>query len=107
MVTQLPLTAEAGLVPGAEQRVYCTQDAPLRLADGTPLHLEWIIEGDEGELYRVPAEPNGWLKRTLFQGQPQTLARVPASKAAFVMWLTQSDGNTLTGAEHASHGGHT
>ncbi|HEX9987528.1 MAG TPA: hypothetical protein VGE45_03510 [Chloroflexia bacterium] len=95
MVKQLPLTANAGLVPGITRRVYCTEDAPLRLADGTPLHLEWIIEGDEGELYRVPAEPNGWLKRTPFQGQSQKLTWVPAPKAAFVLWLTQSDENAL------------
>ncbi|HYO48800.1 MAG TPA: hypothetical protein VEW94_03020 [Chloroflexia bacterium] len=107
MVKQLPLTAEAGLEPGAERRVYRTEHAPLRLADGTPLYLEWIIEGDEGDLYRVPAEPNGWLKRTPFQGQPQKLTRVPTPKAAFVLWLTQSDENTPAGAGHATHGGHT
>ncbi len=107
MVKQLPLTAEAGLVPGVERRVYCTEHAPLRLADGTPLYLEWIIEGDEGELYRVPAEPNGWLKRAPFKEQPQKLTRVPAPKAASVLWLTHADVNTLDGPRHASHGGHT
>jgi hypothetical protein len=107
MVKQLPLTAEASPVQRAARKVYCTEDAPLRLADGTPLHLEWIIEGDEGELYRVPSEPNGWLKRTPFQGQPQKLARVPTPKAASVLRLTHADVNTLDGPGHARHGGHT
>jgi hypothetical protein len=107
MVKQLALTAEAGLVPGVARKVYCTEDAPLRLADGTPLHLEWIIEGDEGDLYRVPAEPNGWLKRTPFQEQPQKLTRVPAPKAASVLWLTHADVNRLDEPGHARHGGRT
>lgn len=62
MMDQPSLIAETDITPKVAQRVYCAEDSPLRLGDGTPLHLEWVIEGKDGELYRVLSEPGGWLR---------------------------------------------
>ena len=69
MVDQPPLRAETDIIPKVTQRVYCAEDLPLRLGDGTPLHLEWVIEGRDGELYRVRSELGGWLRRTPYCGE--------------------------------------
>ena len=72
-------------------RVYCTEGAPLSMADGTPLYLEWIIEGEDGKLYVVPAEPEGWLSRVPYTGQPHRLVPVCPQKAEAVVRLTSAD----------------
>jgi hypothetical protein len=73
------------------RRVYCAENAPLRLANGTPVHLEWIIEGDDGQLYRVPSAPGGWLQRTLYKGPLDRLRLVSSQKAETILWLTYAD----------------
>jgi hypothetical protein len=99
MVNQSLLTAEIDFVPGVARRVYCAEDAPLRLADGTPLHLEWVIEGGDGKLYTVRSEPGSWLRRTPYQGHLGRLKLVSSEKAETIIWLTYAD---TDGAENAS-----
>ncbi|MEO8285301.1 MAG: hypothetical protein ABI670_02570 [Chloroflexota bacterium] len=79
----------------ATRGVYCAENAPLRLEDGTPLHLEWIIEGGDGNLYRVPSEAGGWLRRTPYHGRLDRMERVPAEKSEAILWLTFADTETL------------
>jgi hypothetical protein len=68
--------------------VYSPGVAPLRLADGTPLYLEWIIEDEDGTLYRVPAEQGGWLGRRPYEGQAHSLRPVTSREAAIILRLT-------------------
>ncbi len=91
MVDQPPLIAETDITPKVEQRVYCAEDSPLRLGDGTPLHLEWVIEGRDGELYRVRSELGGWLRRTHYHGELDGMKLVAPEKAATILWLTYAD----------------
>jgi hypothetical protein len=80
--TKPPLTA---------RRVYCAEEAPLKLADGTPLHLEWIIEGPDGNLYRVPSEPGGWLRRAPYRGELDRMKLVSPENVRTILWLTYAD----------------
>ena len=93
MVTQQLLTAETDIIPRVLRRVYCAEDSPLRFADGTPLHLEWFIEGPDGKLYTVPSQPGGWLRRRPYQGEPELhrLKWVSSEKADLIMSLTGAD----------------
>jgi hypothetical protein len=91
MVSQSFVTAETDLMPRAARRVYCAVEAPLRLADGTPLHLEWVIEGRDGKLYGVRSELGGWLRRTPYQGDLQGMKEVASEKAEAVMRLTYAN----------------
>ncbi|HKP53994.1 MAG TPA: hypothetical protein VJ183_15255 [Chloroflexia bacterium] len=79
--------------------MYCAEEAHLRLADGTPLHLEWIIEGTDGKLYMVRSELGGWLRRTPYEGSLDGMKLVASEKAESIMWLTYAD---TDGAENAS-----
>ena len=91
MVDQPPLRAETDITPKVAQRVYCAEDSPLRLGDGTPLHLEWVIEGRDGELYRVRSELGGWLRRTPYHGELDGMKLVAPEKAETILWLTYAD----------------
>jgi hypothetical protein len=92
-------TAGTEITPRVAQRVYCAEDSPLRLGDGTPLHLEWVIEGRDGELYRVLSELGGWLRRTHYHGELDGMRLVTPEKAATILWLTyaDTDGDDLAG----------
>ncbi len=76
-------------------RVYCDDAAALRLADGTPLYLEWVIVGTDGTLNRMPAEAGGWLRRSAYEGCLEVLTPVPAEKAEYIVWLTFADTDGL------------
>jgi len=91
MVGQPPTTAETHVTPPLTQRVYCAEDSPLRLGDGTPLHLEWVIEGRDGELYRVRSELGGWLRRTPYLEELDGMKLVSPELAASIVWLTYAD----------------
>jgi hypothetical protein len=91
VVDQPPLMAEPDITPKVAQRVYCAEDSPLRLGDGTPLHLEWVIEGRDGELYKVLSEPGGWLRRTPYCGELDGMKLVTPEKAETILWLTYAD----------------
>lgn len=67
------------------------EDSPLRLGDDTPLHLEWVIEGRDGELYRVRSELGGWLRRTPYCGELDGMELVTPDKAETILWLTYAD----------------
>ena len=90
-VGQPPLMAGTKTTPMLSQKVYCAEDSPLRLGDGTPLHLEWVIEGRDGELYRVLSEPGGWLRRTPYRGNLDGMQLVPPEKAETILCLTYAD----------------
>jgi hypothetical protein len=82
-------------------RVYCDNDAALRLEDGTPRHLQWIIEGNDGQLYGVPAEPGGWLRRKLYDGCLDKLQQVSAQEAVSIVWLTYADTDNLAASGYS------
>ncbi|HST03205.1 MAG TPA: hypothetical protein VLQ48_00540 [Chloroflexia bacterium] len=88
---QPPLMAETDITGRVAQRVYCAEDSPLRLGDGTSLHLEWVIEGRDGQLYKVRSELGGWLGRTLYSGKLDGMKLVPPEKAETILWLTYAD----------------
>jgi|GEM_PF-3883653 len=91
MTNQLSLTAETDFKPRVARRVYCTEEAHLRLSDGTPLHLQWIIEDTDGKLYTVCSELGGWLRRTPYEGSLDGMKLVSSEKARSIMWLTYAD----------------
>ena len=91
MASQPVLTAGTNFKPGVARRVYCTEEAHLRLPDGTPLHLQWIIEGTDGRLYTVRSELGGWLRRTPYEGSLDGMKLVSSEKARSIMWLTYAD----------------
>ena len=97
MLNQSLLTAETEFMPRVARRVYCAQDAHLKLADGTPLHLEWVIEGTDGQLYTVRSEVGGWLSRTPFRGDLDAMRLVSSEKAEAIMWLTYADTGNADG----------
>jgi hypothetical protein len=108
IVDQTPLMAEADSTPGLAQRVYCAEDSPLRLGDGTHLHLEWVIEGRDGQLYRVRSELGGWLRRIPYDGQLDGMKLVSPEKARTILWLTYADTDSddfARAMERASHSG--
>ena len=107
MVDQPPLRAETDIIPKVTQRVYCAEDSPLRLGDGTPLHLEWVIEGRDGELYRVRSELGGWLRRTPYCGELDGMKLVAPEKAETILWLTYADTDGDDLARVWSRDGHT
>jgi hypothetical protein len=73
------------------RRVYCAPDSPLRLGDGTPLHLEWVIEETDGKLYKVLSELGGWFGRVPYTGQLNGMQLVSAERAETILWLTCAD----------------
>lgn len=66
-------------------RVYYPGDAPLYMGNNVPLYLEWIIEGGDSELYLVPAEAGGWLRRAGYSGQRSQLRPVSLQKAQTII----------------------
>jgi hypothetical protein len=69
-------------------RVYYATDEPLQ--------LEWIIEGTDGKLYVVPAEPGGWLRRSEYQGPLGKLKAVPQEEARYICWTVYGDVGRVT-----------
>ncbi len=98
--------AKTGLKSQVAQRVYCEQKADVYTADGTRLYLEWIIEGRDGVLYRVQAEPGGWLRRRPCEECPDGLELVPAHKAMTITWLTYADTDDADDVSARAHMGY-
>src|SRR5688572_16411833 len=101
MTNQSLLAVGTEFIPKVARRVYCAEDAPLRLSDGTPLHLEWIIEGTDGMLFTVRSELGSWRRRTPYQGPLDGMKLVSSEKAKTIMWLTDAD---TDGAKNAGEG---
>jgi hypothetical protein len=91
MVDQPPRTVGTDSAPKVVRKVYCAPDSPLRLGDGTPLHLEWVIEETDGKLYRVPSELGGWFRRVHYSGQLNGMQLVSPERAETILWLTCAD----------------
>ena len=65
-------------------------------ANDEPLQLEWIIEGTDGNLYVVSAEPGGWLRRTEYQGQIEKRRAVSQEEARSICWTVYGDVGRVT-----------
>jgi hypothetical protein len=63
---------------------------------GTRISSDWIAEGSDGDLYLVPAEPGGWLRRELYVGPVDDLSRVPDEQAGTVVWYVYGDVGPVT-----------
>ena len=65
-------------------------------ANDEPPQLEWIIEGTDGNLYMVPAEPGGWLRRSDYQGQIERLKAISQEEARSICWTVYGDVGRVT-----------
>ena len=66
-------------------RVYPVSDQPLQMQS------EWIIEGKDGTLYVVPAEPGGWMRRSEYARQAEQLQAVSQEEARSICWTLYGD----------------
>jgi hypothetical protein len=86
-------TRESRQAPHDSPRVYYPAHAHLYLGDKTPLYLNWIVEGKDGNLYLVPAETEGWSHRTTYSGPREQLKPVegPMGRAIVEMLCVEAD----------------
>jgi hypothetical protein len=56
----------------------------------------WIAEGTDGNLYLVPDEPGGWLRRADYEGCSDQLAPVAPTRARMLMWFVYGDIGPVT-----------
>jgi hypothetical protein len=56
----------------------------------------WIAEGTDGNLYLVPAEAGGWLRRSEYRGLSDQLEPVAFSTATTVAWYVYGDIGSVT-----------
>ena len=91
--TRTQATRETRQTPHAGPRVYYPVHAHLYLGDKTPLYLNWIVEGQDGKLYLVPAEAEGWLHRSSYSGPREQLKVVDVSmgRAIIEMLCVEAD----------------
>ena len=68
--------------------VYC--------ANNEPPQPEWIIEGTDRNLYVVPAEPGGWMRRSEYQGQTEKLKAISQEQARSICWSVYGDVGRVT-----------
>lgn len=88
-VTEMTATGETGYQATPRgYSVYHSNDEPGRFA--------WIVEGTDGSLYRVPAEPGGWLRRSDYHGQIEKLKVVSQKKARSICWRVYGDVGRVT-----------
>ena len=73
-------------------RVYYPTHAHLYLGDKTPLYLNWIVEGPDGNLYQVPAEVDGWAHRSSYSGPREALKPVEAHMGKALIEMLRVDG---------------
>lgn len=83
MTGNLSLAEAVNEMQSVAPRVYYANHATF-MAD-------WIAEGTDGNLYTVPAEPGGWLRRTPYEGQSHALTPVCAQKASTIVWFVYGD----------------
>ncbi|HEX8219879.1 MAG TPA: hypothetical protein VF914_11810 [Chloroflexia bacterium] len=65
-------------------------------ADEMPFVMNWIAEGTDGNLYLVPAEPGGWLRRDGYQGPREELKPLTPPKASTIAWFVYGDVGPVT-----------
>ena len=65
-------------------------------ANDEPPQLEWIIEGTDGNLYTVPADPGGWLRRSEYQGQVEKRKAISQEDARSICWTVYGDVGRVT-----------
>jgi hypothetical protein len=65
-------------------------------ANDEPPRLEWIIEGTDSNLYVVPAEPGGWMRRSEYEGQIEKLKAVSQEEARSICWTVYGDVGRVT-----------
>ena len=65
-------------------------------ANDEPVQLQWIIEGTDGNLYLVPAEPGGWLRRSEYQGHIEKRRAVSQEEARSICWTVYGDVGRVT-----------
>lgn len=58
--------------------------------------MNWIAEGSDGNLYVVPAEPGGWLRRDGYEGRSDDLKPLTLPKASTVSWFVYGDVGPVT-----------
>lgn len=81
--------------PTTRPRVYYPTHAHLYLGDKTPLYLNWIVEGPDGNLYQVPAEVEGWAHRSSYNGPTEQLRPVEAHMGKALMEMLHVDGESF------------
>jgi hypothetical protein len=69
-------------------------------------HMTWVAEGTDGELYLVPAEAGGWLRRSAYNGPREGLAPISPERARTIMWFVYGDIGpvTISGSRPSNHG---
>ncbi len=76
-------------------KVYYPVHAHLYLGDKTPLYLNWVVEGADGNLYQVPAEMDGWSHRCRYSGPREQLKPVDGPMARAIIEMLHVDGEPL------------
>ena len=66
-----------------------------RINDELP-EVEWIVQGTDGTLYLVPAEPGGWMQRSEYTGQIAKLHTLSQEDARSVCWTVYGDVGRVT-----------
>ena len=91
--TRAQATRETRQTTKAGPQVYYPAHAHLYLGDRTPLYLNWIVEEEDGNLYLVPAETDGWAHRNIYSGPREQLKPVdgPMGKAIIEMLHVEAD----------------
>jgi hypothetical protein len=90
--TRTQVTAGTTQRPPSGPRIYYPTHAHLYLGDKTPLYLNWIVEGTDGNLYQVPAEVDGWARRSTYSGPPEQLRPVEAHVGRALIEMLRVDG---------------
>jgi hypothetical protein len=88
LTLEVEMQMEAATVPKTEPKLYYADDGSFL--------VNWIAEGTDGNLYLVPAEAGGWLRRAGYEGPSEALAPVCAEKARTIIWFVYGDVGPVT-----------
>ena len=83
-----PEETQASMQPHTPRRIY--------YSDTKPIMINWVAEGTDGELYLVPAEAGGWLRRATYEGPCEGLVAVSPQKAHTITWYVYGDVGNVT-----------
>ncbi len=90
--TRTQVTRDGKQKQQAGPRVFYPAHAHLYLGDKTPLYLNWIVEGSDGNLYQVPAEVEGWSHRSIYKGPREQLKPVDGQMGIAIIEMLRVDG---------------